>query len=69
MKILFIAAVCAFSLLITGVALALNEKALHDSIWVSWMFAVSVIWQPFLFSFGIVGFGAWSLQRLYRNQE
>lgn len=69
MKKLFSAAVCAFLLLSAGLALANGEYALGASIWSNWMFAISLIWQPFLFAFGIVGFGAWALQRLYQKTE
>ena len=69
MKTFIALSVCAFLLLSTGATLVQHQEVARDSLWSSWMLGISTIWLPFLFAYFIVGFGAWTLQRLYRKEE
>lgn len=69
MKTLIALSVIAFLLLSAAASLAHYNEAESISVWSNWMKGVSAIWQPFLFAYFIVGFGAWTLHRLYQKEE
>lgn len=69
MKNLIVLSLCAFFLVSTGATLLQHEDVTRNNLWSSWMLGINMIWLPFLFAYLIVGFGAWTLQRLYRKEE
>lgn len=69
MKTLIAISISAFLLLSVGASLVRYQEVANNSLWSSWMLGVSSIWQAFLFAYFIVGFGAWTLHRLYQTEE
>ena len=69
MKTLIALSFCAFFLISTGATLLQHQDVARNSLWSSWMLGIGTIWLPFLFAYLIVGFGAWTLQRLYRKER
>lgn len=60
---------CAFLLLSVGASLAQQNNIDSNNLWSSLIMGIDAIWMPFLFAYFIVGFGTWTLQRLYRKEE
>ena len=69
MKTSIAISLCAFLILSAAAAFVHYNGVADNNLWSSLILGFKAIWPPFLFAYFIVGFGSWTLQRLYRKEE